>query len=159
MSVQVVILTKKIYKRKPVERKTVDQTVSAKFSHDPTQDLVIKGCLCFGLCFWSVTMNFEVNGFYFIIFVYFGAPCPCVFSFSFFGFWILDFQQGESYNCVKVMENIRIKREESGWTGSDVNAILMMWVLYFSFPSRHTNQWQVSKQSWDLNLLLLFFVG
>ena len=36
MSVQVVILSKKIYKRKPVERKTVDQMVSAKFSHDPT---------------------------------------------------------------------------------------------------------------------------
>ena len=38
-------------------------------------------------------------------------------------------------------KNIRIKQEESGWTGSDVNATLMMWVLYFSFPSRHTNQW------------------
>lgn len=36
MSVQVVILSKNIYKRKPVERKTVDQMVSAKFSHDPT---------------------------------------------------------------------------------------------------------------------------
>lgn len=157
MSVQVVILSKNIYKRKPVERKTVDQMVSAKFSHDPTQDLVIKGCLCFGLCFWSVTMNFEVKGFYFIIFVYFGAPCPCVFSFSFFGFWISNRER--VITVLRSWKNIRIKQEESGWTGSDVNATLMMWVLYFSFPSRHTNQWQVSKQSWDLNLLLLLFVG
>ena len=152
MSVQVVILSKNIYKRKPVERKTVDQMVSAKFSHDPTQDLVIKGCLCFGLCFWSVTMNFEVKGFYLLFFCLLWCTMSMCFCFRISN-------RERVITVLRSWENIRIKQEESGWTGSDVNATLMMWVLYFSFPSRHTNQWQVSKQSWDLNLLLLLFVG
>ena len=50
MSVQVVILSKNIYKRKPVERKTVDQTVSANFHMIQlriwsSKDACVSGCV------------------------------------------------------------------------------------------------------------------